>query len=122
MAYQAASSNPYQPPCFDAFPYLKPSPRVHLPPSLVGVDVLSVRLTPAPIAMSLQLKSLPDEFAGMTVNERLVVGGQIDAWDSAARRRDSIQMIYILQLVGLSEVAATETTTAVLTAPSRYGF
>ena len=72
--------------------------------------------------MSLQLKSLPDEFAGMTVNERLVVGGQIDAWESAARRRDSIQMIHILQLVGLSEVAATETTTAVLTAPSRYGF
>ncbi len=30
-------------PCSHAFPYLKPSPPVHLPPPLVGVDVLSVR-------------------------------------------------------------------------------
>jgi hypothetical protein len=72
--------------------------------------------------MSLHQKSVPDEFAGMTVNERLVVGGQIDAWDSAVRRKDSVQMICILQLVGLTETTATETATAVLAAPSRYGF
>jgi len=84
--------------------------------------IRDVRLTPASLTMSSQQPSNPDEFAGMTVNERLVVGGQIDAWDAAARRRDSVRMIHILQIVGFTEAAATETTTAVLAAPSRYGF
>jgi hypothetical protein len=68
--------------------------------------------------MPSQQKPVSDMSVAMTVNERLFLGGQLDAWDDAVRRRDSAEMRHILQLVGFPELAAIETTTAVL---SPYG-
>lgn len=61
-------------------------------------------------------------YAGMTVNERLVVSGQLAAWDAAVIRRDRAGMIEVLLSIELSEKQAAETTDAVLADPQRYGF
>ena len=61
-------------------------------------------------------------YAGMTVNERLVVSGQMPAWDAAVSRRDRARMIEVLMSTELTEKQATETTDAVLADPGKYGF
>jgi hypothetical protein len=61
-------------------------------------------------------------YAGMTVNERLVVSGQIAAWDATVARRDRAGMIEVLMSTELSEKQAAETTDAVLADPRKYGF
>ena len=61
-------------------------------------------------------------YAGMTVNERLVVSGKIVIWDAAVARRDRAGMIEVLMSTELSEKQAAETTDAVLTDPRKYGF
>ena len=61
-------------------------------------------------------------YAGMTVNERLVVSGRIAAWDTAVAKRDRAKMIAVLMATELSEKQAAETTDAVLANPGKYGF
>lgn len=61
-------------------------------------------------------------YAGMTVNERLVVSGQMTAWDSAVAKRDRARMIEVLVSTELSEQQAAATTDAVLANPGKYGF
>jgi hypothetical protein len=61
-------------------------------------------------------------YAGMTVNERLVVSGQMAAWDAAVAKRDRARMIAVLMATELSEQQAAETTDAVLANPGKYGF
>ena len=58
----------------------------------------------------------------MTVNERLVVAGTIDQFDTAARRRDRSAMIAFLLAVELDEQQAAQTTDTILTNPQQYGF
>jgi hypothetical protein len=62
------------------------------------------------------------ELGAMTVNERLVVCGLIDAWDQAVQRRDRDGMITILREVALSDRQAQQTADAVLKDPRRCGF
>ena len=61
-------------------------------------------------------------YAGMTVNERLVVSGQIAAWDKAVIGRDRAKMIEILMAVEMAAEQAAETTDATLANPEKYGF
>jgi hypothetical protein len=60
-------------------------------------------------------------YAGMTVNERLVVSGQIAAWDAAVAKRDWVGMIEVLMSTELTAKQAAETD-AVLADPQKYGF
>jgi hypothetical protein len=61
-----------------------------------------------------------DQFAGMTVNERLCVAGLIETWDAAVRARDRNAMIATLRAV---DIAAPENIVdTVLANPARYGF
>ena len=61
-------------------------------------------------------------YAGMTVNERLVIAGLIAAWDAAVISRDRAGMIEVLMSTELSAKQAAETTDAVLADPQKYGF
>jgi hypothetical protein len=61
-------------------------------------------------------------YAGMTVNERLVISGQMAVWDEATARGDRARMIEILMAPELTAKQAEETTDAVLANPVRYGF
>ena len=61
-------------------------------------------------------------YAGMTVNERLAVAGQIAAWDEAVIGRDRVKMIEILMAVEMTAEQAAETTDATLANPEKYGF
>ena len=61
-------------------------------------------------------------YAGMTVNERLVVAGQIDAWDKAVIGRDRAKMLEILMSVELTAEQAAYTTDTTLANPEKYGF
>ena len=61
-------------------------------------------------------------YAGMTVNERLVIAGLIAAWDAAVAKRDRAGMIEVLMSTELSEKQAAETADAVLADPQKYGF
>ncbi|MBX9647618.1 MAG: hypothetical protein K2X57_11245 [Xanthobacteraceae bacterium] len=61
-------------------------------------------------------------YAGMTVNERLVIAGLIAAWDEAVISGDRVRMIEILMSTELSDKQAAETTDAVLASPEKYGF
>jgi len=61
-------------------------------------------------------------YAGMTVNERLVISGQLAAWDKAVIGRDRAKMIEILMASELTTRQAAETTDATLANPEKYGF
>ena len=61
-------------------------------------------------------------YAGMTVNERLVVAGQIAAWDKAVVGRDRARMIEILMAVEMTAEQAAFTTDTTLANPEKYGF
>ena len=61
-------------------------------------------------------------YAGMTVNERLVVSGQIAAWDKAVIGRDRAKMIEILMAAEMTAEQAAFTTDTTLANPEKYGF
>jgi len=64
---------------------------------------------------------MPD-YSGMTVNERLVLAGLMDAFDQAARRRNRAEIIEVLLKVELTPQQAAWTTDALLANPARYGY
>ena len=61
-------------------------------------------------------------YAGMTVNERLSISGQVAAWDEAVIGRDRAKMIEILMATELTAKQAAETTDATLANREKYGF
>jgi len=61
-------------------------------------------------------------YAGMTVNERLVMSGQMTAWDEAVIGRDRDRMIEILMAAELTAEQAAYSTDATLADPEKYGF
>ena len=63
----------------------------------------------------------PDYF-GMTVNERLIAAGSLDAYDIAARNRDLDSMVAILINVQLALTQARETSETVLADSAKYGY
>ena len=62
------------------------------------------------------------DYSGMTVNERLVAAGSLDAYDVAARNRDLDSMVAILVNVQLTPIQARETSETVLADPAKYGY
>lgn len=46
--------------------------------------------------------AMPD-FEGMTLNERLIVAGQLDAWDAAVAARDELEVVRILKLLAVTD-------------------
>lgn len=61
-------------------------------------------------------------YAGMTVNERLVVSGQMAAWDVAVISGDRAKMIEILMATDLTAEQAAWSTDTTLANPEKYGF
>jgi hypothetical protein len=61
-------------------------------------------------------------YAGMTVNERLVISGLIDDWDKAVVKRDRARMIEILMASELTAEQAASTADTTLANPERYGY
>ena len=61
-------------------------------------------------------------YAGMTVNERLVIAGLIAAWDEAVIRGDRTRMIEILMATDLTAEQAAYSTDTTLANPEKYGF
>ena len=61
-------------------------------------------------------------YAGMTVNERLVISGQIAAWDAAVVKRDRTRMIEVLMATELTAEQAAYTADITLANPEKYGF
>jgi hypothetical protein len=61
-------------------------------------------------------------YAGMTVNERLVIAGLIAAWDEAVISGDRAKMIEILMATDLTAEQAAYSTDATLANPEKYGF
>ena len=61
-------------------------------------------------------------YAGMTVNERLVISGQMAAWDRAVAERDRVKMIDILMATEMTAEQAAYTTDTTLAHPEKYGF
>jgi hypothetical protein len=61
------------------------------------------------------------DYRGMTVNERLVAAGLLDAFDTASRNRYKSKMIEILLQVQMSPDQAEETVSAILSNPTKYG-
>ena len=59
-------------------------------------------------------------YFGMTVNERLVLSGLIEAWDAAVRDRDRATMIAVLEAVHLGNPG--DIADRVLADPANYGF
>lgn len=62
------------------------------------------------------------DYSGMTVNERLVISGQIKAWDAAVVAGNRARMIEILMATDLTEKQAVFTTDTTLADPVKYGF
>jgi len=62
------------------------------------------------------------KFAGMTVNERLVVAGLLQQWDKSVKARDRDAMIAILKRVDLPETESARIADSVLANPTKYGF
>jgi hypothetical protein len=60
-------------------------------------------------------------YAGMTVNERLVISGQMAAWDAAVVRRDRARMIEILVATELTAEQAAHTADTTLGDAEKYG-
>jgi len=60
-------------------------------------------------------------YEGMTINERLFDAGLVDAWDRAAKQRNSQQMVLILRNV-IDEAEADRIVATVLSNPTVYGF
>ncbi len=61
-------------------------------------------------------------YAGMTVNERLVIAGLITAWDEAVIGGNRAKMIEILMATDLTAKQAACSTDTTLANPEKYGF
>ena len=61
-------------------------------------------------------------YAGMTVNERLVIANLLNDFDEAVKRRDREQMLSVLQKVELTLEQAIQTTDKILANPKYYGY
>ena len=61
-------------------------------------------------------------YAGMTVNERLVMAGLLPTWDAAVISGDRVRMIEILMATDLTAEQAAYTTDTTLANPEKYGF
>ena len=61
-------------------------------------------------------------YAGMTVNERLVIAGLIAAWEEAVISGDRARMIEILISTDLTAEQAAYSTDTTLADPQKYGF
>ena len=61
---------------------------------------------------------MPD-YNGMTVNERLVISGRMEAWDAAVAAADRGRMIAILVATAMTERQAEGTVAAVLAGLAR---
>ncbi|MEO8320587.1 MAG: hypothetical protein ABJA75_07685 [Bradyrhizobium sp.] len=61
-------------------------------------------------------------YAGMTVNERLVIAGLITAWDEAVISGNRAKMIEILMATDLTAEQAAHSTDTTLANPEKYGF
>ena len=59
---------------------------------------------------------------GMTVNERLAYFKLFEAMDSAVASRDHDAIVAVLRRAKLTEIQATQTTEAILSNPTRYGY
>jgi DNA integrity scanning protein DisA with diadenylate cyclase activity len=46
---------------------------------------------------------MTDQYAGMTVNERLFVSGKMDEFDEAVSVNDVVKVIQILEVVGVGD-------------------
>jgi hypothetical protein len=60
-------------------------------------------------------------YAGMTLNERIVISGMLAEWDEAVKagnREKMIQILVLLNLKGEAEVLADQ----ILANPKLYGF
>ena len=62
------------------------------------------------------------DYGGMTVNERLVISGRLEAWDAAVAAGDRAKMIEILVAASLTEKQAIFTTDTTLADPVKYGY
>jgi hypothetical protein len=62
-----------------------------------------------------------EQFAGMTVSERLFEAGLLAGFDDACRARDRAKMIGLLQKVALHDEAPRIADT-ILADPVKYGF
>jgi len=62
------------------------------------------------------------QFAGMTVNERLVEAELLETFNRAARERNCEAMLSILLKVELTTEQAAETTDTILANPMHYGY
>lgn len=51
---------------------------------------------------------MDDKYRGMTVNERLFVSGEIDAFDIAVRENNKEEVVRILSKVEITDVTAIE--------------
>jgi hypothetical protein len=63
-----------------------------------------------------------ENFAGMTLNERLYAAGLLDAFDAAVERGDKDEVIRLLQEVRLSRQDAQWSADTLFANPGRYGF
>jgi len=61
-------------------------------------------------------------YAGMTVNERLVISRQIAEWDKAVAKRHRARMIEILMATDLTETQSAQTTDAMLANPGKSSY
>jgi hypothetical protein len=59
-------------------------------------------------------------YAAMTINERLVEAGLLDAFDVAARNRDRSAMLRLLTEVDVSD--PSQTIEPILNDPAKYGY
>ena len=64
---------------------------------------------------------MDSEFNGMTVSERLAATHQLDAFDTAARRRDRADMLRIIRTVALTDEDPGQLVDLILADPARYG-
>ena len=61
-------------------------------------------------------------YAGMTVNERLVIAGKMAEWDKALAKRDRAWMIEILMATELTAEQAAVTGDTTLGSPEKHGY
>lgn len=62
------------------------------------------------------------DFGGMTVNERLHMGGLLEQFDSAIDSGDRQRAIDLLVKVAMTEGSAADTVDTVLGNPTKYGY